>query len=247
MNYISARTDNKVHLNRKFEKYAAAYHNIFSLALHQLLSLANNCEMFDEVQRNKSAEKIKSENGARNYQRFLNGDNEGMSELIKEFKDGLSLFINSMVRNICEAEELMEETFVELVVKRPKYSGKSSFKTWLYSIGRNITYDYLKKKNRNYSLPIDELYEISDEQDLERSYIRHEQTIALYHALENVNTDYSQALHLVYIEGMSIAEAAQIMNKSKKQMENLVCRGKKAMKVQLEKEGFVYEGLSASH
>ena len=59
MNYISARTDNKVHLNRKFEKYAAAYHNIFSLALHQLLSLANNCEMFDEVQRNKSAEKIR--------------------------------------------------------------------------------------------------------------------------------------------------------------------------------------------
>ncbi|MCR4795993.1 MAG: RNA polymerase sigma factor [Ruminococcus sp.] len=166
-----------------------------------------------------------------------------MTELIREYKDGLSLYINSMVRNICEAEELMEEVFVELIMKKPKYSGKSSFKTWLYAIGRNITYDYLRKRSKNYDLPIDELYDVSDEENLEKSYIQQEQNIALYRALGNVNTDYGQALHLVYIEGLSIKEAAQVMKKTKKQVENLVCRGKKAMRVQLEKEGFVYEGL----
>ena len=102
-----------------------------------------------------------------------------------------------------------------------------------------------KKRSKNHSLPIDELYDISDKKNLEASYIQQEQNITLYHALENVNTDYSQALHLVYIEGLSISEAAEIMHKSKKQMENLICRGKKAMRAELEKEGFVYEGLYA--
>lgn len=227
----------------RFAYYAASYNNIFSFAFQRIFAPRDSSEIIDRLQKSTSAEKLKSEKGALNYACFINGDNDAMSELIRDFKDGLSLYINSMVRNICEAEELMEETFVELIVKKPKYSGKSSFKTWLYAIGRNITYDYLKKKGKNYSLPIDELYDISDEENLEKSYIQQEQNIALYRALENVNPDYSQALHLVYIEEMSVAEAAEIMHKSRKQMENLICRGKKAMKAQLEKEGFVYEGL----
>ena len=87
------------------------------------------------------------------------------------------------------------------------------------------------------------MYDISDEQDLEKTYIQQEQKIALYRALGKVNTDYGQALHLVYIEGFSLTDTARIMHKSKKQVENLVCRGKKAMRTVLEKEGFVYEGL----
>lgn len=237
------QTDHLYGSQNKFLKYAAAYHDVFSTALQMLLSPDEGSTIFDKLQNRSEEEKLRNQKGALDYQRFLDGDNDGMSELIREFKDGLSLYINSMIRNICEAEELMEETFVELIVKRPKYSGKSSFKTWLYAIGRNITYDYIKKRSKNYSLPIDELYDISDKKNLEASYIQQEQNITLYHALENVNTDYSQALHLVYIEGLSISEAAEIMHKSKKQMENLICRGKKAMRAELEKEGFVYEGL----
>ena len=221
---------------------AALYRNIFAAV--QDIFLQSGClTVLERLFEATSADRIKSDKGASDYDRFIKGDNDGMTELIREYKDGLSLYINSMVRNICEAEELMEETFVELIMKKPKYSGKSSFKTWLYAIGRNITYDYLKKRSKNYDLPIDELYEVSDEENLEKSYIQREQNIALYRALSKVNTDYGQALHLVYIEGLSIKEAAQVMKKTKKQVENLVCRGKKAMKAQLEKEGFVYEGL----
>ncbi|SHM47086.1 RNA polymerase sigma factor [Ruminococcus flavefaciens] len=231
--------------NNSFVSYggsADVYRNIFAAV--QDIFLQTGClTIFEKLFEATSADRIKSEKGSNNYGRFLNGDNDGMTELIREYKDGLSLYINSMVRNICEAEELMEEVFVELIMKKPKYSGKSSFKTWLYAIGRNITYDYLRKRSKNYDLPIDELYDVSDEENLEKSYIQQEQNIALYRALGNVNTDYGQALHLVYIEGLSIKEAAQVMKKTKKQVENLVCRGKKAMRVQLEKEGFVYEGL----
>ncbi len=183
------------------------------------------------------------DNGADIYRRFLAGDNDGMVELIDLYKDGLSLFINSLVNNICISEELMEETFVRLVVKRPKYSGNSSFKTWLFAIGRNIAFDYLKKSSKHGSIPIDDMYDLSDEENIEHSYIKEEQKIMLYKALGKLKTDYSQVLHLAFLEGFSNSETAKIMHKTTRQIENLIYRAKIALKTELEKEGFIYEGL----
>ena len=52
------------------------------------------------------------DNGASSYRRFLDGDDEGIVEIIKEYKDGLMLFINRYVDNIHIAEELTEDVFV---------------------------------------------------------------------------------------------------------------------------------------
>ena len=56
--------------------------------------------------------------------------------------------INSYVNDIYLAEDLMQETFFKIAVKKPKLKYKSSFKTWLYTIGRNIAIDYLRKHAR---------------------------------------------------------------------------------------------------
>ena len=50
-------------------------------------------------------------------------------------------------------------------------------------------------------------------------------------------------LHLSYFEGFSNAETAQIMGKTVKQVENLMYNARKALRTQLEKEGFSYEKL----
>lgn len=72
------------------------------------------------------------DNGASNYRRFLNGEDEWLTLIIKDYKDGLILYLNSYVNNIYIAEEIMEETFFKLALKKPKFGEKSSFKTWLY-------------------------------------------------------------------------------------------------------------------
>ena len=106
------------------------------------------------------------DNGASSYRRFLAGDNDGLAEIVREYSDGLIFYINSFVRNISTAEEIMEDVFVEIALKKPKFSGKSSFKTWLYTIARNISIDSLKKKSRYSDTPVDEMYDLSDEHDL---------------------------------------------------------------------------------
>jgi len=40
------------------------------------------------------------DNGASSYLRFLNGDNDRFVDIVKEYNDGLILFINSIIKDI---------------------------------------------------------------------------------------------------------------------------------------------------
>ena len=83
--------------------------------------------------------------GGEYYSRYLDGDDEGLVLIVRDYKDGLILYLYGICKNIHTAEDLCEDTFVRLVTKRPKYTGKASFKTWLYTIGRNAAYDELRR------------------------------------------------------------------------------------------------------
>ncbi|MBR4628258.1 MAG: RNA polymerase sigma factor [Ruminococcus sp.] len=176
--------------------------------------------------------------GAEYYRRYLDGDDSGLVDMIRDYTDGLMLYLMGITGSYSLAEEMTEETFFRIAVKKPRFSGKSAFKTWLYSIGRNAAVDYLRKHRS--SLPLEET-DLADEHSLENSYLREEQRIALHRAMNSLAPDYRQALHLSYFEGLSNAEIADIMRKSKRQIENILYRAKAALRSVLEKEGFEYE------
>ena len=184
------------------------------------------------------------DNGASSYRRFLDGDDKGLSEIVRDYRDGLILYLNGIVNNISTAEELMEETFFKIITKKPKFNAKYSFKTWLYAIGRNVAIDYLRHNAKQSDTAFDDLENyIRDEYDLEKLYIIEERKITVHRALRKLNTEYRQVLWLLYFDGLSNVEAAIVMKKSSRQMKNLVYRAKSALKSELDKEGFVYEEL----
>lgn len=183
------------------------------------------------------------DNGAGSYRRFLDGDDSGIVEIIRDYKDGLTLYLNGYVRNIFTAEELMEETFFRLMTKKPRFKGKSSFKTWLYTIGRNTATDYLRKQSKITAQDDVTDEAVSEENDVEKSYLKEESKIRLYKAMKNIKPEYEQVLYLTFFEGCSNEQAASAMKKNRRQIENLVYRAKKALKEELEKEDFTYEGL----
>ena len=85
------------------------------------------------------------DNGAECYNRFLSGDKDAIEEIIRDYKDGLVFYLNNIVGDIHHAEELTIDTFVKLFYEKPKFKGKCSFKTWLFSIGRYTALDYIRK------------------------------------------------------------------------------------------------------
>ena len=184
------------------------------------------------------------DNGASSYRRFLDGDDKGLAEIVRDYKDGLILYLNSFVNNIFIAEELMEETFFKIITKKPRFRAKFSFKTWLYTIGRNVAIDYIRHHSKQADISMADMENyLKDEYDLEKMYIVSERKIAVHRALRKLYPEYQQTLWLIYFEDLSNAEAAKVMKKNARQMKNLVYRAKNALKSELDKEGFVYEEL----
>ncbi|MCR5324492.1 MAG: hypothetical protein K6E85_14635 [Lachnospiraceae bacterium] len=81
------------------------------------------------------------------YSRYLKtSDNKDLKELLVRYRTELTFFIYGFVRNMEDAEEIMMDAFAAAASGTARFSGKSSFKTWLYAIGRNLAMKQLRKK-----------------------------------------------------------------------------------------------------
>ncbi|MGN0480251.1 MAG: RNA polymerase sigma factor [Lachnospiraceae bacterium] len=182
------------------------------------------------------------DNGAGSYRRFLDGDDNGLRELIDEYYDGLVLYLNTYLRNILTAEELAEDVFALLAIRKPKFGGRSGFKTWLYAIGRNTAVDYIRKEAGKNTLSIEAWGgDASGDINVEAEYIAGEDKKLIHRAMSRLKPEYRQALWLVYFENMTGREVAQVMKRTVASVEHLIRRAKAALKREMEKEGFVYE------
>ncbi len=182
------------------------------------------------------------ENDADRYRRFLRGDDNGLREIIDSHYNALTLYINGIVHDPSETEEIVQDTFVRIAVKKPKFSEKSSFRTWLFTIARNTAYNYLRRhRSRIADQPIDTCIMLSDGTDVEREHLRDEQKIELHRAMRKLHADYFQVLYLMYFEELDTAEIAAVMHKSKRQVGDLLYRAKQSLKTILERAGFDYE------
>lgn len=183
------------------------------------------------------------DNGKSAYRRWLDGDETAVGEIIGEYKDGLILYINSIVRNIGAAEELCEDAFVIIFTKKPKIRENVTFKTFLYAVGRNAALDRLRREKRRNTVALDECAKLSDEINLEKKFLDKEQKTAVFNAMSRLKPEQRQILQLIYFEDFSAKEAAQVMKKSVHAVETLAYRARLALKAELEKEGFTYDDL----
>lgn len=177
--------------------------------------------------------------GTELYRRYLSGDGEAFDEIIETYHDALIHYICGLVHNIADAEDIAEDAFCELIVHKNRFTFKSSLKTYLFSIAKNKSVD-LVRKSRHIS---DKEFEeetalLEDARSLEESVLASEEARAVRDALKAINPDYAEVLRLTYFYGFSSDEICNIMGKNKRQVANLLYRGKEAMRDALErKEG----------
>ena len=177
------------------------------------------------------------------YLRFLNeGDEEALRILFEEYKENLTLFINGFVNNFDDAEDIMMDTFAILASGTARYVEKreGTFKTWLFSIGKNQVRMFLRKKKFGFiPLDDDEVKEIKDNEESEPGFaiLKNERRAAIYQALNEIKDDYRQVLFLAYFEDMKPEQISKVMKISPKQTYNLIARGKNALREALEKKG----------
>lgn len=162
------------------------------------------------------------------FERLVAGDQECLRPLMERYGDPLTLYVNGYIHDIDAAEDLMIEAFSRMLARRIRLR-EGGFKPYLYKTARNLALRHIHLRNRFMS--VDDLDgELVGCDGIEETILRDEREQTLYHCLANIPSDYREALYLVYIEDMSYDEAGAIMHKTRKQVDNLVQRGKSAMR-----------------
>lgn len=169
------------------------------------------------------------------YQEFLEGNQDGFEQLVLKYKNHLIYFIRRYVNDIYEAEDLAQDAFVDVYVYKERFHFKSSFKTYLFTIGRNKAIDYIRKQNR--IILTDSIHDLADslvmDNEIILSLIQKEEEEELYKAIYGLKPEYQVVLDLIDLEGLSYKEAAEVTCKSVAQIRILIHRARKALKIKL--------------
>jgi RNA polymerase sigma-70 factor (ECF subfamily) len=157
---------------------------------------------------------------------------------MRELFHGLVFFIDGFVHDTQAAEDIAIDTFSDLIVHRHRYNFKVSLKTYLYMVGRSRALDYLKHRKTIRFVELSEANEISDySASLEEMVLADERKRLIHGAIGQLPEEMRVAVHLVYFEEMTYEETAKVMKKNRKQVDNLLYRAKKALRITLEKNG----------
>ena len=155
-------------------------------------------------------------------QRAKNGDLSAFDSLIIRYRQRLYSVIYNMTMNAEDAADLTQESFVKAFRSLAKFREKSSFYTWLYRIGVNLTLTYLKKRKIRQFFSFDQASEDGGmSKDLEavsststtsvKKALNNELHEKLNEALSKLSDKHRTIVVLFEIDGLGHKEIASIM------------------------------------
>lgn len=122
-----------------------------------------------------------------------------------------------MVKNRSVAEDLSHEVYVRVLKSYERFQGKSSEKTWLFAIAKNVAIDYFRKNAVRSSHAFDAFnWEtenlVSPTKSPEILAELNDEMRELLEALEKCSGDQKMVIIMRYFQELSIAETATILN-----------------------------------
>lgn len=173
-----------------------------------------------------------NDRGAELYRAYLDGDASAFEALVELYRENVIFFCLRYLSVFEDAEDAAADAFAALIIHPRRYNFKTPFKTYLFSIAKKKAVDIYRR--RTHVADCDGVNVSGETETLEASVLAEEEKRELHRALASLHTDYGTALHLVYFEELSVADAASVMGKTKKQTENLLFRAKKALRAKME-------------
>jgi RNA polymerase sigma-70 factor (ECF subfamily) len=143
-------------------------------------------------------------------------DPDLLDRLIEQYQHRLLRYLIYLAGNRELAEDLFQETWIRVLERGHQYDGKHEFSTWLYAVARNLTIDYLRRKN---PVSLDGLMEDEDRAPLEPAdkrplawevMARHEQAERISAVLVGIPAEYRETVVLRFQEEMALEEIAAV-------------------------------------
>ncbi len=161
-----------------------------------------------------------------------NGDEVAFKELHDLYKEPAMRFCNSIIKDIEESENLIQEVFIKIWDKRTGINPDLNFNSYLFTIIRNRVYDYLKEVKRNEFVKERYWHNIVQHQQSE-SDLKEERITNIKTAINDLTEKRRRILQLNYEEGKSYEEIATMLNISKNTVKNQLVKTKQIIRTQL--------------
>ena len=142
----------------------------------------------------------------------------------QEHQDKLRMFVQSRVRNECDAKDILQQVFLKLREKHRTVRDRRKMRGWIYQITRNAIVDHYRSRNRLAELP-ENLPEVRSEKNAWELISR-----CVRPFIEELPAPYRDALLLSELEGMDQAEVAKKLRIPLSTAKTRILRGKKKLR-----------------
>jgi RNA polymerase sigma-70 factor, ECF subfamily len=153
-------------------------------------------------------------------EKFFAGDDSAFSELVKKYLKPVYNFLYHFVSDREALDDLTQVTFIKAWKHIEKFDRSRNFKVWIFSIAKNTSFDYLKKKK---TIPFsnftddegnNKLENVGDDSILtDEILIRADSAKILEEKLKKIPDIYRIILTMHYKEDFSLQEIAKILGK----------------------------------
>ena len=156
--------------------------------------------------------------------RAKEGDTAAFDELVRKHSSKLYGLVYNMTSNHEDTNDLLQDIFAKAYRSLKRFQGKSSFYTWIYSISVNMTLNFLKKRNRQKKLSLDDIdlniqndadfIEQTSKSDPVKEANIHELQQRLNAAMQALSDDHRAVVTMFDIMGMPHNDIAKILKVS---------------------------------
>ena len=144
---------------------------------------------------------------------IADGDRQAFSNLVERWQRRLINFFYRATGNRADAEDLAQETFVELYRGAPRYEARGSFNAFVFTLARRRLIDNYRKKSRR---PLDYIDPADDamQRQAEETPPTREIEEAFHQALSTLPEKQRIAILMLQQQGLSYEEIATALDAS---------------------------------
>jgi RNA polymerase sigma-70 factor (ECF subfamily) len=162
--------------------------------------------------------------------RLRAGDAGAFGELIGRHLGAVAGFSFRMVGNAAEADDIAQETFLRLWRYRATWEPRAQLRTWLFRVARNLCIDRFRRRE----VVTDEIPEVADDRLSASGEVQRRQVERIVaDALAALPERQRAAIGLVYYEGLSNIDAADVLDITVDALESLLARGRRSLRERL--------------
>jgi len=146
--------------------------------------------------------------------RVKKADKNAASELLKIYYADIYSYLRRLCGSKQDAEDLTQQTFLKVWSSLNGFAGRSKFSTWLYRIAHNAYIDWQRRSSRSIQPHTDQGWQGCTDKNPGPFANAAERQLAqrLYEAVDLLDEDKRQVVHLHYYEGLSLTETAKVLN-----------------------------------